>query len=187
MKKLAGIMIIAMSLMLSQGSTWANSDRQFQTVTITSSNTLALTPPANVKYVLIDPTASDAAFLKEVIPDEQVVTLTGNAFTQPSGPNGLALITVGLLNDMSASNMTLILDSIRIAKLSGDAGFKVKLGFGNPPILLSTGQEDYAIADGDIATTKGAIRGTHKLVVSKTGAVAPGDYDFIIVWTGYDA
>ena len=98
MKKLiSGIMALAMGLMLAAGSAWANSDRQFQTVTITSTNTLAITPPKNVKYTLIDPTNSDDAFQKEVIPDEQVVTLTGNDFNVADGDK---VIDVKLLNDM---------------------------------------------------------------------------------------
>ena len=182
MKKLiSGVMAVAMGLMIVAGNASANSDRQFQTVTITSSNTLAITPPANVKYVLLDPTNADAAFSKEVIPDEQAVTLTGNAFTQAD----TKVIDVVLLNDMSGSNMDLMLDSIRVARLSGDAGFKVKPSTTNP-ITLSATAENYALADGDINGTKGACRGTHKLVVSKNGAVAAGDYDFILVWTGYD-
>ena len=188
MKKLiSGVMALAMGLMLAAGSAWANSDRQFQTVTITSTNTLAITPPANVKYTLIDPTASDDAFINEVIPDEQTVTLTGNAFTQTQTD---PMITVALLNDMGDSNMVLRLDSIRVESLTGNIDV---LPIEDDLIDLTSNEDDpYATANedfdaGDDGSKAGAIRGTHKLVVHKVDSVAPGVYDFVIVWTGWDA
>jgi len=139
-----------------------------------SDSILTLIPPDPVSYGLKDPLNAGV----ETLSENQTVLLTGNQFNNTTDEPYISASITGEVN-----NAFFTLSSIDRKVMVG----RVTVNNNDPAqVILSDSSQGYAKPDVNQISTSGTIRGSHRLIITKSQAIPAGTYEVVIVWTASD-